>query len=243
MAISGCGNVPSFKELLTDKEKHYLLEKFRLSFEGNVIDRFVNARLDNNRDAKFIITARNSETGTGKTTLAVLLAKWWDRNGWNAEKGFLDIKKYLAYYSQKTKSGDVLIFDDAEAGADNRRSMSSENVKISKYWSIFRVKNVVSILTLPSLSMIDRRLKELCDGVLHVRATGEAVPYRTFVDDVTHKIIPYRWRDPETGIKPVIAFGKYEGEEYLNMVDKKEDFIKEEIKTDFDKSIEEILGE
>ncbi len=229
------------RDKLTSKEIKWLLYQFSDSFEGSVLDDFVNDRLDKNRDVKIIITARNSETGVGKTTLAVKLAKHWDRNGWNASKGFLDIERYLAYYSDRSSHGDVLILDDAEATVDNRQSMSTENRLISKYWSILRVRNVVSILTMPTMSMLDKRLIELSDCVINVRGKGDAVPYRTYVDDVTHDIRQYRWRYPQSGEKFAMMFTKDESEQFRNMERKKNTFVSHEIEDDFDKSIAEIL--
>lgn len=208
------------------------------------LNEFVNGRLNANRDSKIIITARNSETGTGKTTLAVNLALLWDRNGWTADKGFLDIKKYLAYYAHHGKAGDVLLLDDAEAGADNRRSTSKFNVLISKYWSIFRAKNIVSMLTLPTVTMLDKRLMELADWLLIVRERGIARPYRIYIDDIKHNLRTIRSRNydiPGIELKEEILFGKYEGEPYQNMKWKKDHFVNQEIEEDFDESVEEIL--
>lgn len=236
-----------FSDRFNDKEKKYILSKMTDQFNESSVDAFINDRLDANRDAKIIITARNSETGTGKTTLAVQLAKQWDRNGWSANKGFLDIKRYLAYYAHKARAGDVLILDDAEASADSRRSQSTTNVLISKYWSIMRVKNVVSLLTMPTASMLDKRLLELADLLMIVRRRGLAVPYRVYVNDISHQIKTHRWRVPlgDNGgkiIKPVITFGKDDSKEYVELSEKKDKFVKSEIEDDFDEDINKILN-
>lgn len=217
------------------------LEQAHTSFKNSTLYQFVEDRLDKNRDAKIIVTARNSETGTGKTTLAILLAKMWDRNGWSEEKLFMDIEKYLAYYNLKAKAGDVLIFDDAQAGADSRRSTSKENVFISKYWTLNRTKNVVSILTLPTQRMLDNRLLELSDIRLNVIERGVAYPYRVYVDDVKRYVRTYRLKHPELDLKEVIRFSKFHGKEYLEAEKKKKAFIESQFEKDYEESMEEAL--
>lgn len=212
-----------------------------LSIKHSMVNKLVNDRLDNDRDAKIIITSRNSETGTGKTTLAILLAKYWDRNGWNSTKGFQDINEYLAYYLLKARAGDVLIFDDAQAGADSRRSTSKENVRVTKYWTILRSKNIVSILTLPTQTMLDKRLLELADIWLNVRTKGEAVPYRIYVDDIKKYVRTYRVKNPDLGLKEVIRFKKYRAKDYLDMEVTKDKFTKSEFEKDFGKEMSEFV--
>lgn len=213
-----------------------------LSIKHSMIDEMVNKRLNNDRDAKILITSRNSETGTGKTTLAILLAKRWDRNEWDSSKGFQDINQYLAYYLQKAKGGDVLLLDDAQAGADSRRSTSKENVQVTKYWTILRSKNVVSILTLPTQTMLDKRLLELADIWLNVRTIGEAVPYRIYVDDIKKYVRTYRVVNPDLGLREVIRFKKLRGKDYLDMAKTKDKFTKSEFKKDFGEEMEEVVN-
>lgn len=219
-----------------------------IDFSYTKLDEFINERLDNNRDAKVIITARNSETGTGKTTLAVLLAKYWDRNGWTSDKGYLNVKKYLAYYNKYAHSGDVLLLDDAQAGTDNRRSMKSENVALSRLWTLNRVKNVVSILALPTQSMLDKRLMELADVWIQVRRRGLAVPYRIVITDIEKDLRLYRFRYPETGLKEVIRFDAIDWcDDFVDMARKKAEHVEREYESFFDddwiKVLEEELGE
>lgn len=214
------------------------------SIEHSLINELVSDRLDADRDAKIIITSRNSETGTGKSTLALLLSMYWDENGMTEDKIFQDISTYLAYYSSKARGGDVLLFDDAQAGADSRRSTSKENVLISKYWTILRSRNIVSILTLPTQTMLDKRLLELADIWLNVRTRGEAVPYRIYVDDVKKYVRTYRVKNYRLGgMKEVIQFKKYVGKYYYLLEKIKKGFTEDEFEKDFGKSMEEYLEE
>jgi len=153
-------------------------------------------RLAKNRDLKVIITSRNSTTGTGKTTLAVWLALNWDPSWTAAEKGTLSVSEYLNTYKQ-LEPGSVLVMDEAEQ-LDARRSMSQENVDFAEKWMMMRVRNVTSILTLPTSSALDKRLKELADVRINVHRRGRARVYKITVDDHnTSQVREWRWHDIE----------------------------------------------
>ena len=153
-------------------------------------------RLEKNRDLKVIITSRNSTTGTGKTTLAVWLALNWDDN-WSAdEKGTLSVSEYLDTYPE-LEPGSVLLMDEAEQ-LDARRSMSQDNVDFAEKWMMMRVRNVTSILTLPTSSALDKRLKELADVRINVTRRGRARVYKITIDDHnTSDVREWRWHDLE----------------------------------------------
>jgi hypothetical protein len=153
-------------------------------------------RLGKNRDLKVIITSRNSTTGTGKTTLAVWLALNWDQEWTAAEKGTLSVSEYLDTY-QDLSPGSVLVMDEAEQ-LDARRSMSQDNVDFAEKWMMMRVRNVTSILTLPTASALDKRLKELADVRINVHRRGRARVYKISVDDHdTSQVREWRWHDLE----------------------------------------------
>lgn len=151
-------------------------------------------RLKKNRDLKVIITSRNSTTGTGKTTLAVWLALNWDNNWTAEEKGTLSVSEYLNAYPE-LEPGSVLIMDEAEQ-LDARRSMSQDNVDFAEKWMMMRVRNVTSILTLPTASALDKRLKELADIRINVTRRGRARVYKITIDDHnTSDVREWRWHD------------------------------------------------
>jgi len=160
------------------------------------LHRFRQKRLDKNRDLKVIITSRNSTTGTGKTTLAVWLALNWDRNWTAEEKGTLSVSEYLDTYKNLDR-GSVLIMDEAEQ-LDARRSMSQDNVDFAEKWMMMRVRNVTSILTLPTASALDKRLKELADVRINVHRRGKARVYKITVDDHnTSEVREWGWHELE----------------------------------------------
>ena len=151
-------------------------------------------RLSNDNDIKIIIQGANSQTGIGKTTLAIEICRDIDDN-WDAEsRAFIDIQKYLNSYLEYPK-GSALLLDEIGAGADSRRSTSTENVNLSHGWQMLRARNIATVATLPSTSMLDKRMMELADYWVLVKARGIAQPYRINVNDFNGRI----QRDPLPG--------------------------------------------
>lgn len=151
-------------------------------------------RLSNDNDIKIIIQGANSQTGIGKTTLAIEICREIDDN-WDAEsRAFIDIQKYLNSYLEYPK-GSALLLDEIGAGADSRRSTSTENVNLSHGWQMLRARNIATVATLPSTSMLDKRMMELADYWVLVKARGIAQPYRINVNDFNGRI----QRDPLPG--------------------------------------------
>lgn len=148
-------------------------------------------RYQKGRDLKVIITSRNSETGTGKTTLAFWLADQWHQlfapDQWCADKhATLDIYDYLEKYRNLPK-GSVLILDEAEE-LDARRSMASKNVDFSHYWMKMRVRQVMTILTLPSTTALDSRIEELADVWIEVQRRGKALVHDIRVNSYSKSV-------------------------------------------------------
>jgi len=135
-------------------------------------------RMADGRDLKLIITAADSETGVGKTTLAGWLSlNWtWMFSGqrWDAEElATLSPDDYF-YMTRNLPGGSVILVDDAEE-LDARRSMQDMNVKFSWWWMLMRLKQIFTILTLPSPASVDARLEELADVWINVTRRGEAL--------------------------------------------------------------------
>jgi hypothetical protein len=143
-------------------------------------------RMKNNRDLKIIITASDSETGVGKTTCAGWLALNWTwmfgQEHWDAER-FATVDPY-EYFSlvPEVDPGTVLLVDDAEE-LDSRRSMQDLNVKFSWWWELMRLKQLITIITLPSPASIDSRLEELADVWINVLERGRGLAHDIGVND------------------------------------------------------------
>lgn len=135
-------------------------------------------RMKDGRDLKIIITAEDSETGVGKTTLGGWLSlNWtWMFSGrrWNAEElATLSPDEYF-YMTRNLPEGTVILVDDAEE-LDARRSMQDMNVKFSWWWMLMRLKQIFTILTLPSPAAIDSRLEELADVWINITHRGQGL--------------------------------------------------------------------
>ena len=161
-------------------------------FAYSITGRFIIFRLMRDRDVKITVTSKGKTTGTGKTMLALDIARFTNRvrnqlfdmnKIWTAkEYAFMDVYEYLQKYSE-ADPGDPLITDELEYLADRRRSMSNQNVNFSKAWSMLRYRNVVTIGTAPGLSDLDKRIPEATDIWINVIHKGKANPYYMTVND------------------------------------------------------------
>jgi hypothetical protein len=152
-------------------------------------------RMKRDRDLKIIITASDAQTGVGKSTLAFTLAASWQSiygsNPWRAERNAtFDVGEFLHRYTD-AEPGSVLMMEEAEQ-LDSRRAMASENVDFSHYWMAMRVRQVCSILTLPSTTALDKRLWELADVWLNVERRGKARAHECQTNDYQAE----GWRQP-----------------------------------------------
>lgn len=150
----------------------------------------IRRKLNNNNDAKVLIVGSNSQTGVGKTTFAVQLCRFLDStpNKWDAkEKAFLDVSEYINAHQNYPKKS-ALLLDEIEAGADSRRATSHENVNLSQAWATMRAKNIATVATLPSVSMLDNRMLELADYWVLVKQRGVAQPFEINVNDFNGKV-------------------------------------------------------
>ena len=152
------------------------------------IGRVAKEKLQSDNDIKIIIQGANSQTGVGKTTLAIELCRWIDHNEWNAdEKAFIEPQTYLNSYLEYPE-GSALLLDEIGAGADSRRATSTDNVELSQGWQMLRSRNIATIATLPSTNMLDNRMLELADYWILVKKRGIAQPYEIRVNDFNGKI-------------------------------------------------------
>lgn len=188
----------------------------RFSLKGSVLGSFLIHRLENDRDVKVIITSKGSTTGLGKTTLGILIAKWieeymTDREWLAEDRGFIEIQEYIQKY-KNAKQYSGLLIDELEYGADSRRSMAQDNVDLSHAWAQLRYRNIVSVATLPSVSMLDNRMMELADIWINVVERGKAIPFYIWVNDFTGDVNRKMLRHPQTGNKELITWPDIPGD-------------------------------
>jgi hypothetical protein len=133
------------------------------------------ARLTAGRDMHVIITAA-AETGVGKTTLAFGLALLWDMSGWTTEKATLSPRQYEMMYDQ-VEPGSVLMLDEVQQAADNRRATSSDNVDLSQAFATKRYRQVFGMMTAPSKGWVDDRIGgDSADYWIQAQETPEGRP-------------------------------------------------------------------
>jgi hypothetical protein len=163
-------------------------------------------RLVTGRDANIVITAA-SETGVGKSTLAVALALLLDQHGWESRKAAIGSAREYDRLYDAVGPGSVVILDEAEEAVDSRRGMTSESVSLAQSFAAKRYKQVFSILTAPTKSWIDSRLgSDSADFWIQAQETdlgrvkGEARAYRLktnehYERDFTKKTETFSWPD------------------------------------------------
>lgn len=149
------------------------------------LHRWAAKRIQDGRDLKCIITAVNSQTGLGKTTAAGWLALNWTwmfaGRRWFCDTddpvngmGTVNPKEYFKILSKvggEFPGGTCAIVDDAEE-LDARRSMQNLNVEFSHRWMLMRLKQCITLITLPSPAAIDSRLEELADVWINITRRG-----------------------------------------------------------------------
>jgi hypothetical protein len=202
------------------------IDKVDASLRGSVLGTFLEHRYKEDRDAKIIITSKGSSTGLGKTTLAIIICYYADMHGWSAEeKGFVDVNEYIDKYKEVNQYSSLLI-DEIEHGADARRSMAQDNVDLSHAWATLRYRNVVSVATLPSVSMLDNRMMELADIWINVVEKGKAIPFYIWTDDFSGKVKRKMLRHPATNQEEIITFPKITNADYQYMKSEKDTTVR-----------------
>jgi len=137
--------------------------------------------------ARIIIDAEDSSTGTGKTSLAVYLARRLAQKfDYDLVKDDLTLSgaQYLKRWREHPggEQPSVIILDEiGGAGAAHaRRSMSNQNVELGNAWQLMRKKKIVSFVTLPHWTKVDKDMRKQADYRLWClrRPIGFFRPYR-----------------------------------------------------------------
>lgn len=215
-------DVDKDKNFVSTGKKNNVTGFYIPNFSYTKLGKFIIYRLKEDRDVKILITGKGKSTGTGKTTLAIILAKWinrvrnqiFDQNFvWTSkEYSFMNVWEYLRKYKNANK-GDPFITDELEYMADRRRHQTHENIKFSQAWSVLRYKNVITIGTAPGLSDLEKRIPEGADIWINVIMKGMANVYYLTVDDFTWEHIVRRMR-----------LGKYRESIFWDKIEESDDY-------------------
>jgi len=122
------------------------------------------------------VICANAETGVGKTSLAVFLAYALDSSptGFDVQaQATLDTDEYKEAYDE-LDYGSALILDEAEQ-LDARRAMSNENVDTAFTWQTRRIREITTILTLPTWGDLEKRMREMADVRIEILRRGVAL--------------------------------------------------------------------
>lgn len=228
------------KIVQTDKDKEFIATDthgdvtviYIPNFQYTTLGKFIIYRLLEDRDVKILITGKGKTTGTGKTTVAIALARFvnWVRNElfdfdteWSSkEYSFMNVWDYLEKY-ETAKSGDPLITDELEYMADRRKHQTHENIYFSQAWSVLRYKNVVTIGTAPGLMDLEKRIPEGADIWINVIHKGKGnVYYLTFEDFPPYRAIFKRLRNIN-GFKESILWNPINDNDYEYLKQQKTD--------------------
>jgi len=155
--------------------------------KGPLFQRLGKRRLQG-RDAKILVTAKDGQTGVGKSNLCDFLGHVVDTtaDGFTPEKITIETERFLELYGE-LPPGSALVMEEAEQ-FDSRRSQRTENVEGSQKWQQARVREIVALLNLPDPSMIDRRFEQLADFWINVQRRGKARVYEKKIHSTKQKV-------------------------------------------------------
>jgi hypothetical protein len=156
-------------------------------FDGPFFREIAN-RKQQGRDAKILITAKDGQTGVGKSNLSDFLGYVLDtsESGFGPEKVTIEPEMFLSMYTE-LEEGSAAIMEEGEQ-FDARRSQSNKNVDAAEKWQMARVREIVSIINLPSPAEIDSRFERLADYWINVEIRGRATVYKKRIHPTKGKI-------------------------------------------------------
>jgi len=157
------------------------------TFNGKFF-REIASRKSEGRDAKCIVTAKDGQTGIGKSNCCDFLAYVTDTSdgGFAEEKTTIDPFEFLDFYSH-LPAGSATVMEEGEQ-FDARRSNSNKNVDAAEKWQMARVRQIVAFVNLPSPDEIDRRFERLADYWINVERRGFARVYKKRIHPTKRKL-------------------------------------------------------
>lgn len=135
-------------------------------------------RKSEGRDAKIIVTAKDGQTGVGKTNCCDFLGYVSDTSaaGFSEAKTTIDPFEFLDFYNH-LPPGSASVMEEGEQ-FDARRSNSNKNVDAAEKWQMARVREIIAFINLPSPEEIDSRFERLADYWINVERRGFARVYK-----------------------------------------------------------------
>ena len=138
---------------------------------------WIENRITGNRNANLVFVG---DTGSGKSYAAISLAEQVDPN-FSADRIVFTTREFISLVNSDLPKGAVIIFDDAGLGIPAREWQRLSAKIFGKLFQGFRYKNLVSMITVPDISFIERQSRLLMH--LYFEATdtqGIMKPFRPF---------------------------------------------------------------
>ncbi|CAI49733.1 uncharacterized protein NP_7008A (plasmid) [Natronomonas pharaonis DSM 2160] len=131
-----------------------------------------------NRDAKCLVTAKDGQTGIGKSNCCDFLGYVSDTSaaGFSEHKTTIDPFEFLDFYGH-LPPGSATIMEEGEQ-FDARRSNSNKNIDAAERWQMARVREIIAFVNLPSPEEIDSRFERLADYWINIERRGFARVYK-----------------------------------------------------------------
>jgi len=150
--------------------------------------REIAKRKQEGRDAKCLVTAKDGQTGVGKTNFCDFAAYVTDTSahGFGPAKTTIDPFEFLEFYTN-LPAGSAAVMEEGEQ-FDARRSNSNKNVDAAEKWQMARVREIVAFINLPSPSEIDSRFERLADYWINVERRGQARVYKKRIHPTKRKL-------------------------------------------------------
>jgi hypothetical protein len=174
-----------------------LTDKQLIGIRSRVIPAWLKATLEDDDDRFIVVVGRE---GTGKTTLAVIVANLIHdqrKKLYGIDKPF-DMRVQVHYELQSLvhsviknpdrEKGDVHILDEAIFIASNRETQTKDAKHFHNFMTAIRSKNQIIIIVLPRLQYLDKAYQHRAHGYLRVVGRGHAWAY-----DRSEKERKVRW--------------------------------------------------
>ena len=147
-------------------------------FEESVwIIPWLQNRIAENRNANLIFVG---DTGSGKSYSAISLGEQVDTN-FCIDRIVFTAKDFVELINSDLPKGSVVIFDDAGLGIPAREWQSMAAKIFGKLFQGFRYKNLISLITVPDMSFIERQSRTLMHLYLEASDTqGVMKPFQPF---------------------------------------------------------------
>ena len=145
---------------------------------------WIQRRISQNRNANLVFVG---DTGSGKSYSSISLAEKIDPN-FSSDRIVFTTLDFLKLVNSSLPAGSVVIFDDAGLGIPAREWQATSAKIFGKLFQGFRYKNLVTMITVPNITFIERQSRMLMHLYLEATDTqGIMKPFRPF--------FPYRGDD------------------------------------------------